>query len=88
MGEPIVSKMNKTIMKYIQANYTLQHLIQNTRPEWTPDSSGIDWPAYDRWNAKMRGATRRAANMKLLWAIYRTIYAHDGTIHISEVFER
>ena len=31
MGEPIVSKMSQTIMKYIQANYTLQHL-QNTRP--------------------------------------------------------
>jgi hypothetical protein len=79
MGEPIVSKMNKTIMKYIQANYTLQHL-QNSRPEWTPDNSDIDGPAYDRWNARMRGATRRAANMKLLWDLH---YAHDGTIHIG-----
>jgi hypothetical protein len=63
--------MNKTIMKYIQANYTLQHL-QNSRPDWTPDNSDIDWPAYDRWNARMRSATRRAANMKLLRDMHMT----------------
>jgi len=76
MGEPIVSKMSQTVMKYIQTNYTLQHL-QNTRPEWTPNQSDIDWPGYDRWNTRMKSATRRAANMKLIWDMYMTAeYVH------------
>jgi hypothetical protein len=58
-------------MKYIQANYTPQHL-QDARPDWSPENSNIDWPAYDRWNARMRSATRRAANMKLLWDMHMT----------------
>ena len=58
-------------MKYTQANYTLQHL-QNTRPEWLPGNTEIDWQSYDRWNARMKSATRRAANMKHLWDMHMT----------------
>jgi hypothetical protein len=71
MGEPIVSKMSQTIMKYTQENYTLQHL-QNTRPEWLPGNTYIDWKSYDRWNARMKSATRRAANKKHLWDMHMT----------------
>jgi hypothetical protein len=83
MGEPIVSKMNKTIMKYIQAaNYTLQHL-QNSRPDWTPDNSDINWPAYDRWNARNEECYETGGEHEAPVG-----HAHDSTIHISDIFER
>ena len=49
MSHPIVSKVAKTMKRYIQTNYTLNHLAAH-RPEWAgPDTtSDIDWPAYDQ----------------------------------------
>ena len=66
MGKPIVSRMAHTIMRYVQANYSLQYL-QSHRPGWWGEGANIDWRTYDQWNARMRSPSRRAANMKLLW---------------------
>ena len=68
-------------MRYIQSNYTLQHL-QSNRPDWLSDRANIDWLEYDRWNARMRSATRRAANMKHLWDMHLT------TEYVQRVFSQ
>ena len=68
-GQPIVNNISKTIMKYIQTNYTLNYTTQ--RPEWIQNDT-LDWRLYDQWNARIRSPTRRADNMKLLWDKYLT----------------
>ena len=39
-GQPIVNNISKTIMKYIQTNYTLNYTAQ--RPEWIQNDT-LDW---------------------------------------------
>jgi hypothetical protein len=46
------------------------------------DRANIDWLEYDRWNARMRSASRRAANMKHPWDMHLT------TEYVQRVFSQ